>query len=394
MHHAMTTIRAPKGIVRFVEELLSQADIRTDGQRPHDIRIHNDQFFDAVLSRWSLGLGESYMDGHWDCSALDECIARLLSADLDERIRGTARLRAVMAVLRARLFNLQHPGRAFQVADEHYNLDNDLFRQMLDSRMIYSCAYWERASTLEQAQLDKLDLICQKLDLKPGERLLDIGSGWGGLAAHAARHYGVQVVGLTVSREQKAYADQICQGLPVDIRLQDYRDLNESFDKVVSVGMFEHVGDKNYPVYFQCVQRALRPQGIFLLHTIGSRFTTTSTDPWIDKYIFPNGKIPSATEISKAIEGNWVLEDWQNFGQDYDKTLMAWHQNVMEGLPELSKRVDRRFLRMWSYYLLSCAGYFRSRKGQLWQLVLTKPERRHPYRSIRFRQVGDMLSSA
>jgi cyclopropane-fatty-acyl-phospholipid synthase len=394
MHHAMTTINTPKGIVRFVEELLSQADIRTDGQRPHDIRIHSDQFFDAVLSRWSLGLGESYMDGHWDCSALDECIARLLTIDLDERIRGTARLRAAMAVLRSRIFNLQRPRRAFQVADAHYNLDNDLFRQMLDSRMIYSCAYWERASTLEQAQLDKLDLICQKLDLKPGERLLDIGSGWGGLAAHAARYYGAHVVALTVSREQKAYADQVCRGLPVEIRLQDYRDLNESFDKVVSVGMFEHVGDKNYPAYFRCVHKALRPQGIFLLHTIGSRSTTTSTDPWIDKYIFPNGKIPSATEITRAIEGNWVLEDWQNFGQDYDKTLMAWHRNIANALPELSQRYEQRFLRMWSYYLLSCAGYFRSRKGQLWQLVLTKPERQHPYRSIRIRRTRDMLFSA
>lgn len=383
----MTTATAPKRISRFFEDVLASADIRINGDRPQDIQIHNSRFFDLVLSRWSLGLGESYMDGHWDCLALDECISRLLNADLDDKVRGAARLRAMLAVLRAKLMNLQHLRRAFQVANTHYDLDNDLFRQMLDSRMIYSCAYWERAQTLEQAQRDKLDLICQKLDLRPGDRLLDIGSGWGGLAAHAARHYGAHVVGLTVSREQKAYADDVCHGLPVEIRLQDYRLLNESFDKVVSVGMFEHVGDKNYPLYFECVQKALRPQGIFLLHTIGSRSTTTSTDPWIDKYIFPNGKIPSATEITKAIEGNWVLEDWQNFGEDYDKTLMAWHRNIANALPELSQRYEQRFLRMWSYYLLSCAGYFRSRKGQLWQLVLTKPERRNPYRSLRFSSV-------
>lgn len=383
----MTTATAPKRINRFFEDVLASADIRINGDRPQDIQIHNSRFFDLVLSRWSLGLGESYMDGHWDCPALDECISRLLNADLDDKVRGAARLRAMLAVLRAKLMNLQHLKRAFQVADTHYDLDNDLFRQMLDSRMIYSCAYWERAQTLEQAQRDKLDLICQKLDLRPGDRLLDIGSGWGGLAAHAARHYGAHVVGLTVSKEQKAYADDVCQGLPVEIRLQDYRLLNESFDKVVSVGMFEHVGDKNYPLYFECVQKALRPQGVFLLHTIGSRSTTTSTDPWIDKYIFPNGKIPSATEITKAIEGNWVLEDWQNFGQDYDKTLMAWHRNIAHALPDLSQRYEQRFLRMWSYYLLSCAGYFRSRKGQLWQLVLTKPERRNPYRSLRFSSV-------
>ena len=385
----MTTDPVPTGMVRFVEDVLSAADIRLNGDRPQDIQIRNERFFTSVLSRWSLGLGESYMDGDWDCSALDQCIARLLTADLDEKIRGRARLSALVNVLRGRLINRQSQRRAFQVAERHYNIDNDLFQQMLDSRMIYSCAYWERASTLEEAQIDKLDLICQKLELRPGEHLLDIGCGWGGLAAHAARHYGVRVTGLTVSREQQVHAIQTCAGLPIEIRLQDYRDLDESFDKIVSVGMFEHVGEKNYPTYFRAVERSLKPNGLFLLHTIGSRTTTVSTDPWIDKYIFPNGKIPSAVEITSAIEEHWVIEDWQNFGQDYDRTLMAWQDNISQALPTLSQRYDARFLRMWSYYLLSCAGYFRSRKGQLWQLLLTKPSRAIPYRSLRFRRAHE-----
>ena len=375
------------GPYRLVQELLAKADVRLNGNRPHDIRIYRPQFFDKVLSRWSLGLGESYMDGDWDCDALDQCIARLLIADLDDSVRGRARARLALSLVRARLMNLQSRRRAFQVAERHYDIDNDLFRYMLDSRMIYSCAYWERALTLEQAQVDKLDLICQKLELQPGEHLLDIGCGWGGLAAHAARHYGVRVTGLTVSREQQAFASEACAGLPVEIRLQDYRDLNEPFDKIVSVGMFEHVGERNYPAYFQSVHRALKPGGLFLLHTIGSRTTTSSTDPWIDKYIFPNGKIPSAVEISQSLEPHWVIEDWQNFGRDYDATLMAWHRNIVSALPTLSRRYDSRFLRMWSYYLLSCAGYFRSLKGQLWQIVLSKADRPQGYRSLRFRQV-------
>lgn len=383
----MTTVTAGAHIFRLVDDLLATADIRLNGHRPHDIQVRNPQFFDKVLGRWSLGLGESYMDGDWDCDALDQCIERLLAADLDDRIQGLARVRAAISIIRARFMNLQSRRRAFQVAERHYDIDNDLFQHMLDRRMIYSCAYWERAATLEQAQVDKLDLICQKLDLSPGDHLLDIGCGWGGLAAHAARHYGARVTGLTVSREQQSYASATCVGLPVEIRLQDYRDLNESFDKIVSVGMFEHVGEKNYPAYFQSVHRALKPEGLFLLHTIGSRTTTSSTDPWIDKYIFPNGKIPSAVEITQSVEPNWIIEDWQNFGRDYDRTLMAWHRNIVSALPTLSRRYDARFLRMWSYYLLSCAGYFRSLKGQLWQIVLSKPERPQGYRSLRFRQV-------
>jgi len=254
---------------------------------------------------------------------------------------------------------------------------------MLDSRMIYSCAFWEQADTLEAAQEAKLDMICRKLQLKPGETLLDIGCGWGGLAKFAAERYGVKVTGVTVSKEQLALAQERVRGLPVELLLQDYRDLQGSFDKVVSVGMFEHVGPKNYDTYFTNVQRLMAPNGIFLLHTIGIASTSQSTDPWIDRYVFPNGKLPSAREISTAVEGRFIIEDWHNFGADYDRTLMAWWDNFQRAWPQLQERYGTRFYRMWQYYLMCCAGFFRSREGQLWQVILTHPQRQEMYRSLR-----------
>jgi cyclopropane-fatty-acyl-phospholipid synthase len=374
------SIKPPK----IIAELFGLADIRINGDRPHDIQVRHPKVFDAILAKWSLGLGESYMDGLWDCERLDEMVSRLLAADLNNQVTGLARLRTVSEVLRAKLVNLQSQARAFQVGEEHYDIGNDLFERMLDPRMIYSCGYWERASDLAQAQTDKLALICKKLQLKRGEHLLDIGCGWGGLAAYAAEHYGVTVLGVTVSKEQQAYARRVCRGLPVEIELTDYRNLNQIFDKIVSVGMFEHVGEKNYPVYFDTASRLLKDEGLFLLHTIGSDVTTSATDPWIDRYIFPNGKIPSAKEMTAALENRFLIEDWHNFGRDYDRTLMAWHRNFVSAWPEIASRYSQRFYRMWEYYLLACAGYFRSRQGQLWQLVLTKRHRQDMYRSTRF----------
>jgi len=269
------------------------------------------------------------------------------------------------------------------VGRRHYDVGNDVFEAMLDSRLIYSCGYWEQATTLEQAQVDKLDLICRKLQLQPGDRLLDIGCGWGGLVRHAAEHYGVSATGITVSREQLALAQQRCAGWPVDLRLMDYRQVQGRFDKIVSVGMFEHVGTKNYPAYLDHVLQLLSADGLFLLHTIGSDLTCAATDPWIDRYVFPNGKLPSAQELSQALEGRFLIEDWHNFGLDYDRTLMAWSARLEAAWPQLAGHYDERFHRRWRYYLLCCAGFFRSRQGQLWQLVLSRRTRAQPYRSVR-----------
>lgn len=366
-----------------LRELVESAGIRINGNAPWDIQVYEDDLYRQVLTHGSLGFGESFMDHQWDCHQLDELFHRLLSSNVDERLTGWARLRLLFAALKQRLHNLQAPHRAFSVGEQHYDIGNDIFEAMLDSSMSYSCGYWEHADTLEQAQFNKLDMICRKLELKPGETLLEIGCGWGGLMRHAARYYGARVTGITVSREQQKLAQQRCAGLPVTVELKDYRDLQGQFDKVVSVGMFEHVGPKNYPVYFNHVSRLMKDDGLFLLHTIGVYKTVHTSDPWLDKYIFPNGKLPSAELVATALNDRFLVEDWHNFGQDYDKTLMAWWQRFNAAWPVLERKYSKRFYRMWKYYLLSCAGFFRSRQGQLWQVVLTKRARNATYRSTR-----------
>jgi len=363
--------------------LLARADVQFNGPRPWDIQVRHPRLYHRLMAQWSLGAGEAYMDGDWDCERLDELFTHLMRADLDRAAPGWSRWLLAAHSLRYRLFNLQSLARAFEVGRRHYDVGNDVFEAMLDSRLIYSCGYWERATTLEQAQVDKLDLICRKLQLQPGDRLLDIGCGWGGLVRHAAEHYGVSATGITVSREQLALAQQRCAGLPVDLRLMDYRQVQGRYDKIASVGMFEHVGTKNYPAYLDRVLQLLSADGLFLLHTIGSDLTCTATDPWIDRYVFPNGKLPSARELSQALEGRFLIEDWHNFGPDYDRTLMAWAARFEAAWPQLAGHYDERFHRRWRYYLLCCAGFFRSRQGQLWQLVLSRRERAQTYRSVR-----------
>ncbi|TCV99247.1 cyclopropane fatty acyl phospholipid synthase [Biostraticola tofi] len=354
---------------RIAHEMLSEADIQINGSRPHDIKINNPHFFKRVLKEGSLGLGESYMDGWWDCDRLDMFFHRLLRAGLEKRL--PPHFRDTLAVATARIFNLQSRKRAWTVGKEHYDLGNDLFTQLLDPYMQYSCGYWHQAQTLDKAQEAKLDMICRKLQLQPGMTLLDVGCGWGGLAAYAATHYGVSVHGVTISVEQQALAQQRCAGLDVTILLQDYRCLALQFDRIVSVGMFEHVGPKNYATYFEVVRRNLNSGGLFLLHTIGANQTDMNVDAWINKYIFPNGCLPSAKHIAEASEPHFVMEDWHNFGTDYDRTLMAWHQRFQRAWPRLAERYGDRFYRMFNYYLTACAGAFRARNIQLWQVLLS-----------------------
>ena len=353
---------------RTLEQMLAGADIRIDGDRPWDIRVHDQRLFDRVLAKGTLGLGESYMDGWWDCDALDEMIARAMTADIQEHIRPWSIL---VPHLLARLVNLQRGARAFQVGEQHYDLGNDLFATMLDRRMTYSCGYWARAEDLEAAQEAKLDLICRKIGLQPGQRVLDVGLGWGSFAGYAAEKYGVEVSGVTVSREQAAWVEERYAHLPVRALVRDYRDLEGEYDHAVSVGMFEHVGHRNYRTYMDVVRRHLRPEGLFLLHTIGRHSPRGVAEPWVGKYIFPNSQIPALSEVANSMEGRFVLEDLHNFGADYDRTLMAWYENFEAGWPELRGKYDVRFHRMWRYFLLCCAGAFRARRLQLWQMVLS-----------------------
>ncbi len=352
-----------------IETLLAGADVRIDGSRPWDITIHDERLYQRVLSRGSMGLGESYMDGWWDCPALDQFFDKILSADLDEKVRDWT---VVITHLKASLFNLQKKSRAFQVGRHHYDLGNELYKSMLDESMTYSCACWEGAKTLDQAQRAKLDLIARKVHLKEGMRVLDIGCGWCGFARYAAGKYGAEVIGTTVSEEQVKLGRERCEGLPVEVRLQDYRDIDGRFDSVVSVGMIEHVGRKNYRTFMKIAHRCLKDGGLCLLQTIGGNRSLRKCDPWTEKYIFPNSMLPSVKQLAKAFEGLFVVENWQTFGADYDRTLMAWFANFDKNWNKIKHLYDERFYRMWKYYLLSCAGSFRARKNQLWQIVLSK----------------------
>ncbi|MEJ5261308.1 MAG: cyclopropane fatty acyl phospholipid synthase [Ignavibacterium sp.] len=355
----------------LVKELLSLAEIEINGNKPWDIQVHDDRFYKRVITEVELGLGESYMDGWWDVEKLDEMIYRIVRADLQNKVKRNLKIALQLAGFY--LFNMQSRHRAFIIGERHYDLGNDLFQNMLDKRMNYSCAYWKNANNLDEAQENKLDLICKKLYLKPGMKVLDIGCGWGAFGKYAAEKYGVEVVGITVSKEQVALGKELCKGLPVELRLQDYRDINEKFDRIVSVGMIEHVGYKNYRTYFKVAERNLKDDGLFLLHTIGEVRSTKSTDAWTHKYIFPNGMLPSIAQLAKAVENLFVIEDLHNFGADYDKTLMAWFNNFNSNWDKIKNKYSERFYRMWKYFLLSCAGAFRARnKNQLWQIVLSK----------------------
>ena len=356
---------------KTVTDLLESVDIQVNGSRPFDIQVHNELFYSRVLSGKSLGLGESYMDGWWDCESLDQFCYQMLRGRIDKQVK--LKNPAFLAhVFKAYFLNAQSKKRAYIVGEEHYDTGNDLFSLMLDQRMNYSCGYWENADNLDQAQINKLDLVCRKLHLKPGMKVLEIGCGWGGFAKYAAENYGVSVHGVTVSKEQMDYAERSCIGLETKFEMKDYRELNTKYDAIVSIGMFEHVGYKNYRNYMEVAQRCLEGEGLFLLHTIGRNTPSRSTDPWTNKYIFPNGMIPSPAQISKSLQGLFVVEDWHNFGQYYDPTLMAWNENFQKNYESLKDKYDQRFKRMWQYYLLMCAGTFRARRNQLWQLVLSK----------------------
>ena len=365
-----------------VERLLALADVEIGGKRSWDIQVHDDRLYAKLLAGGSLALGQSYMEGWWDCIRLDEFFYRILHKQLDTMVKPRTRY---YDELRARVFNLQKPSRAFLIGRHHYDIGNTLYRLMLDERMIYSCGYWEAASTLDEAQEAKLNLVGRKLKLQPGMRILDIGCGWGGTAKYVAERYQVEVVGVTVSEEQARLGKEMCRGLPIDIRLQDYRTIEETFDRILSIGMFEHVGYKNYHSFMHKVRECMNDSGLFLLHTIGGNRSVTRTDPWIERYIFPNSMLPSARQISSAIEGVFVLEDWHSFGADYDKTLMHWFQNFHKNWDMLKEAYDERFYRMWKYYLLSGAGAFRARSNQLWQIILSPKGFPGGYRIPRFR---------
>ena len=353
-----------------LERMLATAGITINGNSPWDLHVRDDRIFLRLLQNKSLGLGESYMEGWWDCRQLDEFVCKILKAGLDRKVKDSFKF--LVPVLSAMLFNMQSKTRSRAVAEQHYDLDNELFMSFLDPYNQYSCAYFDGTGNLNEAQLKKMDLICRKIHLSKDDNVLDIGCGWGGFAKYMAEYYGCKVTAINISEKQLSYAREFCKDLPVEILRCDYRDVQGSFNKIVSIGMFEHVGRKNYKTFMKIVHRCLEDDGIFLLHTIGGNESQVKVDPWINKYIFPNGMLPSISQISKAVEGLFVMEDLHNIGPHYEKTLMAWHENFQKAWTILKKRYDDKFKRMWDYYLLSFAGAFRARNIQIWQIVLTK----------------------
>ena len=368
-----------KPIRRFSKELhdlLDSVDVQVGGQRAWDVQVHDNRFYRRLLAGGSLGAGEAYMDGWWDAERLDELFCRLLRADLDRKMRMPGFLGQDLL---SRLANLQNRWYARRVARQHYDLSNRLYEAMLGPTMQYTCAYFGpdgALSGLDEAQRAKLDLIARKLHLEPGMHILELGGGFGELARFLAAEHGCEVTSYNISQRQVDYARKLCDGLPVTVREQDYRDAADesgTYDRVVSVGLMEHVGPKNYRGFFELVKARLKKGGLVLVHTIGGNVSRSRADSWINKYIFPGGVIPSEAQLTRAKEGLFVLEDWHNFGPDYDRTLMAWEANFVAAWPNLKKteHLDERFYRMWRYYLLSCAGAFRARGLNLWQMVFS-----------------------
>jgi cyclopropane-fatty-acyl-phospholipid synthase len=352
-------------------DLLARADVQLGGSRPWDLQVHDERVWTRLLRDGTLGAGESYVAGWWDTPDLDQFIDHILRARFDESLRENWTL--VAQAVRARVLNLQSITRSFDNGQHHYDIGNDLYEAMLGGRLLYTCAYWHNATTLDEAQDAKLDLVCRKIGLQPGMRVLDLGCGWAGFAAFAAERYGVTVTGYTVSQEQVRWAKDHYPKLPIDIRLDDYRNATGTFDAVVSIGLMEHVGWKNYRGYMQLVDRLLAPGGVAFVHTIGGNVPRSHIEPWFDKYIFPNAVLPTLARLATAMEGIFIPEDVHNIGEHYDRTLMAWWHNFDAAWPTLRARYGDTFYRRWKYYLLSCAGAFRARSQQLYQLVMTRP---------------------
>ena len=376
MHGLMTTDFAKEKITGILE----QCGITVNGGNDWDVQVLDERFYSRVLLKWSLGFGESYMEGWWNTEALDELVCRMFMTGITEKHND---LPGTVDMCKSRLFNLQTKMRARKVVQEHYDLGNDMYNKMLGDTMQYTCAYWKRAATLDEAQQHKLDLICRKLQLKEGERVLELGCGWGGFAQFAATNYGVQVDAYNISKEQVEYARERNRGLPVNVYLADYRDAKGVYDKVAAIGLCEHVGYRNYSTLMKVAYRSLKKHGLFLLHSIASNTSTTYCEPWFNKYIFANGMLPSVKQLGETMEGLFVMEDWHNFGPDYDRTLVAWFHNFDKHWPLYKEQYGDRFYRMWKYYLLSFAGAFRARQTQLWQVIMSKDGVPGGYESIR-----------
>lgn len=328
----------------------------------------------SVLRNGELGFAEAYMAGNIDVAGDFSQLLRL-GVQAENRVKQLS-LRSKMEFLFRYARNLNFPGQAHRNISYHYDLGNDFYRLWLDDSMTYSCAYFQhQGDSLEKAQRQKYDYICRKLQLAPGETLVDIGCGWGGMLLHAAKHYGVKGVGCTLSKPQVELAQQRVKeaGLQnqVAIHHMDYRSLSGRFDKLVSIGMFEHVGRKFIPVFMRKVQSLLKPGGIGLLHTIG-REKQSYVNLWTTKYIFPGGYLPSLDEIVRAMgKFDLVPNDVENLRLHYAMTLDKWCERFEAHCDAVRRMFDERFVRMWRLFLYGSAANFRYGKIRLYHVTFT-----------------------
>jgi cyclopropane-fatty-acyl-phospholipid synthase len=364
----------PKGLLVTAPEPVST------GKRDltSDLVIQDDTVRRRIRREGIVGLGEAYEQGHWSADRLDEMMYRIFRSPAP-RLSPFVWSKLLLTAFDQRLFNRQTGRGAFNIGRRHYDLGNDLFRCMLDESMTYTCGYWADAETLGEAQEAKLDLICRKLDLQPDQHVLDIGCGWGNFARHAARNYGARITGITVSQEQAVLARERCDGLPVEIRLQDYRDVDEVFDHVVSIEMIEAVGRRNLPTFYRVVDRSLKNGGLFALQVIFGNTLTRTSDRrldqfilWLLKYIFPDGYLPRSDELVPPRDTDLRIEDWQRYFDDYERTLLAWASRFNDGWDGIAGQYDDNFRRRWNFYLHGCAAAFRARLVDVGQIIYAK----------------------
>lgn len=348
------------------------------------ILIKNDACFDKMFQKGELGTAESYMDGDWESNDLEYVLYTILDnhGSIVEKLKSQSwwLFYAFFVTQYKRFFSKNTLITSKQNIKMHYDVGNDLYEKMLGQHMQYTCAYFHRPDmTLDEAQEAKMALIAKKLDLQPGMKVLDIGCGFGHMVNYIATRYDVQITGINISEAQLSHAKANFSRNNVRFLLQDYRDVDEKYDRIYSIGMIEHVGKANYPVYFDKCFDCLNDDGLILVHTITYSerlWISNETNSFIMKYIFPESELPHVSDFLQAYNNRWQLEDFQNFGMSYAKTLRSWRKNIgnWEGLDEY----DERFRKMWNFYLQEMAAMFHHKTAGLGQFVFTKKLNKRP----------------